>query len=286
MPVSGSIPACAGEPSPPLCGQATQSLYPRVCGGTRSKGVAYEQATGLSPRVRGNHAVLIQNHQIDGSIPACAGEPLVPEYQRPRGTVYPRVCGGTSLCILSVSWRSGLSPRVRGNPWYPNTNGLEARSIPACAGEPPSASSASPGARVYPRVCGGTGSRPRWPMRMTGLSPRVRGNRPKRRGHLQRVRSIPACAGEPSAAPSMLSRTAVYPRVCGGTRRLSTHRWSCRGLSPRVRGNPGLPPRCCPGRRSIPACAGEPRRSMSVQNRRRVYPRVCGGTTPRGRRPC
>ena len=50
------------------------------------------------------------------------------------------------------------------------------------------------------------------------------------------------------------------------------------GLSPRVRGNrlhhrqPGL------HRRSIPACAGEPRRGQSVARQGRVYPRVCGGT--------
>ena len=51
---------------------------------------------GLSPRVRGNqrqHVRLI--HVGDGSIPACAGEPLkgftFPFIER----VYPRVCGGT-----------------------------------------------------------------------------------------------------------------------------------------------------------------------------------------------
>jgi len=52
------------------------------------------------------------------------------------------------------------------------------------------------------------------------------------------------------------------------------------GLSPRVRGS--LPATylsiSCGG--SIPACAGEPRRSTSACPARRVYPRVCGGAAP------
>ena len=72
---TGSIPACAGEPRtnfvafrvyPRVCGGTTgcagetssiitREVYPRVCGGTR-------RPTRLSPT---------------GSIPACAGEPLV-----------------------------------------------------------------------------------------------------------------------------------------------------------------------------------------------------------------
>ena len=44
-----------------------------------------------------------------GSIPTCAGQPLV----------YPHVCGAASV---SAVWRCGLSPRVRGShEWvYPH----------------------------------------------------------------------------------------------------------------------------------------------------------------------
>ena len=50
------------------------------------------------------------------------------------------------------------------------------------------------------------------------------------------------------------------------------------GLSPRVRGNHRVV--CDPlgNRRSIPACAGEPRRDEIVRLFDAVYPRVCGGT--------
>ena len=45
-----------------------------------------------------------------------------------------------------------------------------------------------------------------------------------------------------------------------------------------MRGNQRLRPRRPRGIGSIPACAGEPGGSPSSQCRRRVYPRVCGGT--------
>ena len=50
------------------------------------------------------------------------------------------------------------------------------------------------------------------------------------------------------------------------------------GLSPRVRGNPlaGVSWLCGIG--SIPACAGEPQTPLASSRKRRVYPRVCGGT--------
>ena len=50
------------------------------------------------------------------------------------------------------------------------------------------------------------------------------------------------------------------------------------GLSPRVRGNPPKPVASTWGSRSIPACAGEPRWMRPRRKKKRVYPRVCGGT--------
>ena len=74
------------------------------------------------------------------------------------------------------------------------------------------------------------------------------------------------------------SKTEVYPRVCGGTLAPAVTPLRTRGLSPRVRGNPGWrePPRPFP--RSIPACAGEPKAGSRRTGGTRVYPRVCGGT--------
>ena len=71
-------------------------------------------------------------------------------------------------------------------------------------------------------------------------------------------RSIPACAGEPNAAESELESGGVYPRVCGGTVKRGIGMPRRRGLSPRVRGNPGRVTATTAQHRSIPACAGEP----------------------------
>ena len=71
----------------------------------------------------------------------------------------------------------------------------------------------------------------------------------------------------------------VYPRVCGGTLRQGNKVYGPKGLSPRVRGNrPHFVQGFCK-KGSIPACAGEPRGSGHCGQQRKVYPRVCGGTT-------
>ena len=195
--------------------------------------------------------------------------------------VYPRVCGGTFRSISSPSAVGGLSPRVRGNRlgqglWCPPE-----RSIPACAGEPYIRSPIIGWSPVYPRVCGGT-IRPCWHcVRWRGLSPRVRGNPPACAQYAAPPGSIPACAGEP-LYPRRRHRTPpVYPRVCGGTltRIWTTVLW--RGLSPRVRGNPGASWTKWMWGGSIPACAGEPAGMAGDEAAEEVYPRVCGGTPVR-----
>ena len=92
---------------------------------------------------------------------------------------------------------------------------------------------------VYPRVCGGTAISLRSKPVALGLSPRVRGNLRYGDQALAHERSIPACAGEPRAWVTPSKSAAVYPRVCGGTTHSPHYPQSDKGLSPRVRGNPG-----------------------------------------------
>ena len=137
---------------------------------------------------------------------------------------------------------------------------------------------ASSGEPVYPRECGGTPNNRGHVVNEAGLSPRVRGNRRKTGRAYEPCRSIPASAGEPDEHSLLGQNQSVYPRECGGTVRrvLSAFFWS--GLSPRVRGNPGVAghhPQACG---SIPASAGEPLGSSLCHLERRVYPRECGGT--------
>ena len=192
------------------------------------------------------------------------------------------MCGGTATATPTPPGAYGLSPRVRGNhPFFAHL-GVDAGSIPACAGEPRFSGIAVAPFWVYPRVCGGT-LRCRPPLgTLRGLSPRVRGNRRCIANCGAGQRSIPACAGEPELNEPPIIDAGVYPRVCGGTTRSLQNRSDFLGLSPRVRGNrPGS--RCRPLLlRSIPACAGEPARPMTPLTPAAVYPRVCGGTALAG----
>ena len=208
--------------------------------------------------MRGNRWGLPTPQGRRRSIPACAGEPDGGQCPVGDVTVYPRVCGGTSLYGITRVAGRGLSPRVRGNHTEAVSDGLPDGSIPACAGEPFGGVSECIRWTVYPRVCGGTRRLRRWHRPDRGLSPRVRGNRPPVPKAPSPTRSIPACAGEPRIARHHLPGHQVYPRVCGGTatgRQSGPLHW---GLSPRVRGNLTSAGGVGAHHRSIPACAGEP----------------------------
>ena len=172
----------------------------------------------------------------------------------------------------------GLSPRVRGNQLQQAHRRPHRRSIPACAGEPHASHVTIAVSRVYPRVCGGTKTAPEILPPMSGLSPRVRGNRRLCGQRGETDRSIPACAGEPLGVDAGLGDEQVYPRVCGGTAAPIDAPKSAQGLSPRVRGNQLMVASATAAGRSIPACAGEPVNGHSSLSFAWVYPRVCGGT--------
>ena len=253
-----SIPACAGEPRRRQRCQNRRRVYPRVCGGTSIGQPAAARPQGLSPRVRGNPHSADGRPRPRGSIPACAGEPGPIVKVGPPSGVYPRVCGGTLVPNRPRRRKTGLSPRVRGNLAAARDAPENARSIPACAGEPARRIYRSASAGVYPRVCGGT---------PVGDSVLIAGGW-----------SIPACAGEPGNHGAIDAFGKVYPRVCGGTPLTAATPASPTGLSPRVRGNRNAHATRTRPFRSIPACAGEPGPTKWRAYQQRVYPRVCGGT--------
>ena len=126
-----------------------------------------------------------------------------------------------------------------------------------------------------------------------GRSPRARGS-PRREGlDGGPGGAIPACAGEPGAAPSSTSGTRGDPRVRGGAAWDRLTDPAVEGRSPRARGSPG-PVRGRPlPQGAIPACAGEPASRPKPAAAARGDPRVRGGaglasdaqTTPQGRSP-
>ena len=167
---------------------------------------------------------------------------------------------------------------MRGNLPHICGNEHSRGSIPACAGEPGDCGGGGPEREVYPRVCGGTGAGAYNQHIGAGLSPRVRGNPRLYRMYSFWLRSIPACAGEPSCRRRPCMNPRVYPRVCGGTASTMLCAFCRKGLSPRVRGNRRGRRTAVGAAGSIPACAGEPCAAHAGRPPQTVYPRVCGGT--------
>ena len=191
-------------------------------GGTRENPVPVRHSNGLSPRVRGNLRRANLSVHAERSIPACTGEPRSSSPKRYQAAVYPRVYGGTFTKVRASVSQIGLSPRVRGNRLQrlPSLNPL--RSIPACTGEPHRPRERLSKQQVYPRVYGGTRQAAGCSSSKRGLSPRVRGNRLGVGRGRSRLRSIPACTGEPKESAISRFFDEVYPRVYGGTMAIST----------------------------------------------------------------
>ena len=90
--------------------------------------------------------------------------------------------------------------------------------------------------------------------------------------------SIPAWAGKPAKAISMIQRHRVYPRVGGETILKKAGVAGAVGLSPRGRGNLASMSASVARSRSIPAWAGKPGTQANLRRPDGVYPRVGGET--------
>ena len=171
----------------------------------------------------------------------------------------------------------GLSPRPRGSPLRTGDHRAPPGSIPASAGEPMAPLPSAGACKVYPRVRGGAARAARLTDFLGGLSPRPRGSHGVGGDRLGRRGSIPASAGEPRPRWTMMARSRVYPRVRGGAGVVPGEADVFRGLSPRPRGSLQVRGHDHASRGSIPASAGEPKKTPETTPLDGVYPRVRGG---------
>ena len=235
------------------------AVYPRVGGEPQCARPNYPASTGLSPRGRGTLQQDTDPHDMIGSIPAWAGNPLDTGVSSPPKGVYPRVGGEPNCQPLLTPKLEGLSPRGRGTRPHHLGRGEGHRSIPAWAGNPWAPCPGLASAGVYPRVGGEPPAWPCGPQRGWGLSPRGRGTR-------MVLGTVPCMFG-------------VYPRVGGEP---GPEGWNCNlssGLSPRGRGTLAGAVWKQPRQRSIPAWAGNPLAYQKAHGKAPVYPRV-GGEPP------
>ena len=280
-----SIPACTGQPQPEAGRTLRGQVYPRVYGAAVRSSPMMSSKCGLSPRVRGSPHRWTPVRPMPGSIPACTGQPPTRTISVPMSGVYPRVYGAARSICWGIGLRTGLSPRVRGSHIARVGQVVDARSIPACTGQPAPAHCRCPPPGVYPRVYGAAIREGIAGYTRKGLSPRVRGSRREQAKATIQERSIPACTGQPASLILLSGVGSVYPRVYGAAAVILSSPAAYGGLSPRVRGSRQ---RSSTGRcslRSIPACTGQPVALGWGFSQPRVYPRVYGAASPHGSRP-
>ena len=186
------------------------------------------------------------------------------------------------LIALQAKSTVGLSPLTRGNPHYAFQTELGGGPIPAHAGQPTTLQALDQLSKAYPRSRGATEAGSENCERMLGLSPLTRGNLDHALLLGQRLRPIPAHAGQPLSDTTRSAPVRAYPRSRGAT----LHTPKCRsrqwGLSPLTRGNHVK--HLCRALSSgpIPAHAGQPLACVPKASSRRAYPRSRGATTNRG----
>ena len=291
------IPACAGNTQAPSLRRPQISVHPRVCGEHSFSSSRNIWTAGSSPRVRGTRRRHCRRRVDWRFIPACAGNTHEFEIRHRRPTVHPRVCGehvghdqlqaadfrfipacaGNTPKATAARARTTVHPRVCGEHAIVAHNNRHApRFIPACAGNTTAVTKIFFTAAVHPRVCGEHLARASCGIFIGGSSPRVRGTPHLGTPSTSATRFIPACAGNTTNYPTMRAAAAVHPRVCGEHDEEFEKISNEDGSSPRVRGTQVFVPLNKPGRRFIPACAGNTRITPRRLCRSTVHPRVCG----------
>ena len=186
--------------------------------------------------MRGTQAGRIVCIQMQGIIPAYAGNtyPRGKSCGRPRD--HPRVCGEHMREMERAGESPGSSPRMRGTLTVIIVVNIGAGIIPAYAGNTKPVLRTPRGIWDHPRVCGEhllimTNQR-----KHDGSSPRMRGTLLYLRYGNGVIGIIPAYAGNTAAGSIGLSGARDHPRVCGEHFLLISACSAALGSSPRMRG--------------------------------------------------
>ncbi len=209
------IPAPAGNGASMLPALLAFAVYPRACGERLTTAGESRAGGGLSPRLRGTVQHVISDVRHHRFIPAPAGNGSPNAISCKCSTVYPRACGERGVDCVSHVVFLGLSPRLRGTDLLQSINVMVMRFIPAPAGNGHCEKVSYGCGAVYPRACGERTGLVILPHRVFGLSPRLRGTGSASGVGNNRVRFIPAPAGNGSYDGHRSMTTPVYPRACG-----------------------------------------------------------------------
>ena len=189
------IPAHAGNTQSALTCVPPPPVHPRACGEHECYLHYCNFLFGSSPRMRGTQRRTLLRRYNLRFIPAHAGNTWTRQQRRCRRPVHPRACGEHFPEHGCVWVLCGSSPRMRGTLRRVELQVVEARFIPAHAGNTLHPDRPVYVTSVHPRACGEhdpfgpTGFNP------VGSSPRMRGTQTRVRRRLGRFRFIPAHAG-------------------------------------------------------------------------------------------
>ena len=189
---------------------------------------------------------------------------------------HPRACGANSRSKNLNPRRLGSSPRMRGKRCVGRVQHPWPRIIPAHAGQTRRDISTSGRSPDHPRACGANGKISSKTMVRTGSSPRMRGKLRVERGRDDKIRIIPAHAGQTHGRRYMADRTPDHPRACGANKGAFAQTLSADGSSPRMRGKPEHRHPGHGHRRIIPAHAGQTSPHAIMPPRSTDHPRACG----------
>ncbi len=238
----------------PRC--AATAVHPRVCGEHNSIIVIDECQHGSSPRMRGTLTVRTYREVRRRFIPAYAGNTSSCLGVRQATSVHPRVCGEHSLTVISLEFKGGSSPRMRG------THDRQANALQ--------------GQRFIPAYAGNTRSSAPDRAGRSGSSPRMRGTLRALGPPGEHLRFIPAYAGNTRRSRKSERSRPVHPRVCGEHIACSASAHFGCGSSPRMRGTLFADRHALTLGRFIPAYAGNTAGRRSRRGELAVHPRVCG----------
>ena len=169
-------------------------------------------------------------------IPAHAGQTSTLGMTVVRPSDHPRACGANDDFLVQLGAMVGSSPRMRGKRCVGRVQHPWPRIIPAHAGQTRRDISTSGRSPDHPRACGANGKISSKTMVRTGSSPRMRGKLRVERGRDDKIRIIPAHAGQTHGRRYMADRTPDHPRACGANSTKYNARHMPTGSSPRMRG--------------------------------------------------
>ena len=270
------IPAHAGNATRNTTTRLLVSVHPRACGERCCWHLPFRILYGSSPRMRGTLRTAIRWSGRFRFIPAHAGNAVHRLVLALGLSVHPRACGERVALSRSVRVCSGSSPRMRGTRMVGHRVGLSWRFIPAHAGNAQATLAVGLFCPVHPRACGERNWRLSTARAWYGSSPRMRGTPSASRFEPQKLRFIPAHAGNAYVGVLIIINFPVHPRACGERECYISAPPEFDGSSPRMRGtlaHAGDIPDC---RRFIPAHAGNAKARLVYIVEPPVHPRACG----------